>query len=305
MALQFTMLASGSGGNACFLRTAGFGLLLDLGLGPRQLASRLTACGASWRQVDAVFLTHTHGDHWNDRTLATLCRRRIPLYCHPEHQEGLTRYGQAFVSLAQQGLVRTFESGQVLDLPGGLRCRPIPVNHDSGATLGFRFEQSTGLFGGVALAYASDLGCWTDEQAQAFADVDLLALEFNHDVQLEYASGRSPQLIQRVLGDAGHLSNVQAAALLAEVMRRSEPGRLRHVVQLHLSRECNRPALAQQVARAVLAGHDEVALHTARQDVPGPTLHLGKGKVRRARPARRQAVRVSQSELPWLPGFEP
>ena len=54
--------------------------------------------------------------------------------------------------------------------------------------------------------------------------MDALALEFNHDVALQYASGRSPRLIQRVLGDRGHLSNEQAAALLGEVLRRSPAG---------------------------------------------------------------------------------
>jgi glyoxylase-like metal-dependent hydrolase (beta-lactamase superfamily II) len=62
MPLRFTVLASGSGGNASLLEADGFGLLLDAGLGPRQLAGRLAAVGASWQQVHAVLLTHTHSD---------------------------------------------------------------------------------------------------------------------------------------------------------------------------------------------------------------------------------------------------
>src|SRR5260370_1255733 len=84
------------------------------------------------------------------------------------------------------------------------------------------------------LAAPLDLGCWQPDLARALADVDILALEFNHDVGMEYARGRSPRLIMRVLGDEGHLSNAQAAGLLREVVRLSEPGRLRHLVQLHL-----------------------------------------------------------------------
>jgi hypothetical protein len=124
----------------------------------------------------------------------------------------------------------------------------------------------------------ADLGCWDQHLARALADVDLLALEFNHDVALEYASGRQARLIARVLGDEGHLSNVQAAALLREVLRLSAPGRLRHVVQLHLSQECNRPHLAAAAARAVLAELSHAPeLHTAHQDCPGPALHLEGG----------------------------
>ena len=59
-------------------------------------------------------------------------------------------------------------------------------------------------------------------------------------------------LIQRVLGDPGHLSNEQAAALVREVLARSRPGKVRHLVQLHLSRQCNSPTLAQKAARQML-----------------------------------------------------
>src|SRR5947209_5318536 len=96
MPFQFTVLASGSGGNASLLEADGFGLLLDVGLGPRQLAGRLAAARASWAKVHAVLLTHTHSDHWNERTLAHLHRHGIPLYCHAGHHEGLRAYSEAF-----------------------------------------------------------------------------------------------------------------------------------------------------------------------------------------------------------------
>ena len=63
------------GGNASLVEANGFGLLIDIGLGPRQLAGRLAAIGLSWHAVHAVLLTHTHTDHWKDRTLRHLHRR--------------------------------------------------------------------------------------------------------------------------------------------------------------------------------------------------------------------------------------
>ena len=51
---RFTVLASGSSGNSSLLEVDGFGLLLDIGLGPRQLASRLITSGRSWQNVQAV-----------------------------------------------------------------------------------------------------------------------------------------------------------------------------------------------------------------------------------------------------------
>jgi ribonuclease BN (tRNA processing enzyme) len=292
MTFRFTVLASGSAGNASLLARDGFGLLLDAGLGPRLLAARLKTVGLSWDAVQAVVLTHTHSDHWKDLTLAHLSRRRIPLYCHDEHHGSLLAYGSAFAPLRAAGLVRRYEADAEVELAPGLRCRAFPLAHDGGATFGFRFE-----LGSCALGYAADLGSWDAEVAAALADVDVLALEFNHDVELEYASGRSPYLIARVLGKYGHLSNEQAAGLLREILRRSAPGRLRHLVQLHLSRECNHPSLAAAAAQAVLGDWAEVELHTAQQDVPCRTL----SPTRTSRGMTPPEPPIASQ--PWLPGM--
>lgn len=314
MPIRFTVLASGSAGNASLVQVPGFGLLLDTGLGPRQLAERFAAVGASWAAVDAVLLTHTHSDHWHDRTLAHLRRRRVPLWCHAEHGTAMRRYGTEFASLEDAGLVRRYEAEQELMLAANLRARALPVSHDSGPTFGFRFEaEPTELFAApCALAYAADLGTWTPTLAQAMADVDVLALEFNHDVELQRGSGRSFQLIRRVLGDRGHLSNVQAAELVRETLRLSAPGRLQHLVQLHLSRDCNRPELAVAAAQMVL-GEMPIHIHTALQDIPGPDLSTAALPASAPTPrARGSGVRPRKSRgLPrnatqrWLPGMEP
>ncbi len=310
MPLQFTVLASGSGGNASLLDADGFGVLLDVGLGPRQLAARLASARATWKAVRAILLTHTHSDHWNQTTLSHLLKLNIPLYCHPEHHAVLRTYCPAFPKLQAAGLVRDYAVGEELTLAPTLTCRPLRLRHDGGLTCGFRFEGATDLFRqSVVLVYAADLGCWHPELAQAMADADVLALEFNHDVALERASGRSPQLVARVLGDDGHLSNVQAAALVREVLRHSEPGRLRHLVQLHLSRDCNRPALAQTVAREALAAAEAtVEVHTAAQDQAGPTLTVGTPAPRPARrrspPRPRSAPPPPSFYQPFLPGWE-
>jgi phosphoribosyl 1,2-cyclic phosphodiesterase len=309
MAFRFTVLASGSAGNASLLENDGFGVLLDIGLGPRLLARRLTEVGASWRQVRAVLLTHTHSDHWNDRTLAHLRRLGVPLYCHRAHPAVLESYGREFAALAAAGLVHSYEAEEELTLTPGMSCRPLQLRHDGGPTFGFRLESGGDLFGErMALGYAADLGSWTPELVQALIDVDVLALEFNHDVDMQYASGRSPRLIHRVLGDAGHLSNVQAAALLTEVLQRSAPGRLRHVVQLHLSRDCNCPRLALATAQAALAHHHPAPkVHTAYQDRPTATIEVGGSRAFPRRPAgeRRLSARRFRTPSDWLPGLGP
>jgi hypothetical protein len=54
MTSRFTVLASGSSGNATLLELNGFGLLIDCGLNPRMLSARLATIGASWDSAHAV-----------------------------------------------------------------------------------------------------------------------------------------------------------------------------------------------------------------------------------------------------------
>jgi phosphoribosyl 1,2-cyclic phosphodiesterase len=308
MTLRFTVLASGSAGNASLIETDGFGVLLDAGIGPRVLAGRLSAAGLNWQSIHACVLTHTHTDHWNDRTFAQLHRRKIPVYCHPGHHDELLNGSEAFTALYAAGMVHEYSADRELNLSATLRCRPLVLRHDSGATFGFRFESTTELYGtSAALGYVADLGCWDEELLAALLEVDLLALEFNHDVALEKQSDRHPRLIARVLSDDGHLSNEQAAKLLHEVLSRSTPGRLRHLVQLHLSRDCNRPALALKSAQKVIDDHEaSITIYMASQHEAGPTLHLAPTATER--PKRRTHAKKAASEGAGpqccLPGLE-
>src|SRR5213596_647350 len=99
MAMHFTVLASGSSGNASLLQVDGFGVLIDAGLGPRQLAGRLADIGACWQSIQVVLLTHTHGDHWNERTFGHLLKRRLPLFCHEAHFASLGYESSVFREL--------------------------------------------------------------------------------------------------------------------------------------------------------------------------------------------------------------
>jgi len=274
MTVHFHVLASGSAGNCSLLEMDDLALMIDMGLGPRQLAARIESKPPVWDRVRAALLTHVHTDHWNENTFNHLTRRRIPLYCHAEHASALRNSSAAFAALADAGLARHYDEDTPFAVEPGCRCEAIALAHDGGATFGFRIEGPRDLFGdGWAVAYAADLGSWDYVLAGRLADVDVLALEFNHDVALQFASGRSPQLIRRVLGDQGHLSNAQAAALFAEVLRRSAPGRVKHLVQLHLSRQCNRGALAHEAAHAVAMNVGAaLCVHTAEQDVAAPRI---------------------------------
>ncbi len=306
---RFTVLASGSSGNAALLEANGFGLLIDCGLHPRLLTARLAELGTSWSIINAVILTHTHGDHWKDLLLADLRSRKIPLWAHPDHFDHLVTAAKAYEPLHRAGLTHAFQANHNHTLTPGLTIRPIPVSHDSDPTFAFRIDATDANGLAWSVAYASDLGCWTHDLVEAFADVDVLAVEFNHDIKLERASPRPRFLVNRVLGDSGHLSNDQAAAFAAAIAARSSNGMPRHLVQLHLSGQCNRPELALAAGRAAFANRNaQTEIITATQNVATKPIALARRTV--AEPQANMVVdhavvptRYSTVQPP-LPGFD-
>ncbi|HEY3787404.1 MAG TPA: MBL fold metallo-hydrolase [Urbifossiella sp.] len=313
MTARFTVLASGSGGNASLIEINGFGLLIDCGLHPKDLTGRLASIGSSWDRIHAVILTHTHSDHWNSRSLATLRTRRIPVYAHQAHLDHMDHASTSLASLHRANLTRTYTGDSILEFAPGLTGRPVWVSHDSEPTFGFRIDYHDDGDGPAwSIGYAADLGCASEELVEAFAGVDVLAMEFNHDEKLERASKRPAFLVQRVLGDRGHLSNRQAADVTRAVAARSGPMFPAHLVQLHLSEDCNVPSLAEAVGRNALADLNPAAtVTTAKQDSPsrsialGRHLHSHRRRIERPMPvpSRLTAAAPRTRSRPVLPGF--
>ena len=291
MPIQFAVLASGSRGNASLIESGQAGLLIDLGLGARELVARLEGVGSGLGRIGAAVLTHTHGDHVQPATLRLLASHKVPFYCH-EGQRPTLLERPGFRELDGAKLVRHYDDRPFLT-PTGLRVEPVELSHDGGPTFGFRVEGRAGRNAcPSSVGYLADTGCWTEAIADAMADVDALGVEFNHDVTLTLNSGRSPHLIRRNLGDRGHLSNDQGAGLVAAVLGRSRPGSVRNLVLLHLSDQCNRPRLALGVAReAVKESGRRVVVHAARQEHAYPNLLVKAG--------RRVRVVAAQATLPW------
>ena len=269
---QFAVLASGSRGNSTLVRGAGPGLLIDAGIGPRALGDRLESVGTSWSDVAAVVLTHTHGDHIDSGTfVASWPGAAIAFHCHEGHRAGLAADpGLPADGGGRPGLLLRRSSFLTST---GFRLEPITLQHDGGPTFGFRIEASAGRRGRpVSIGYLADTGSWSERMADVLADVDVLGVEFNHDVAMQKTSGRPWILIRRNLGDRGHLSNQQGAELVEAMLKRSRRGAMKHLVLLHLSQQCNQPGLAIEAARsAVRAAGRRVRARRAAGARPIPT----------------------------------
>ena len=234
--LRFCCLGSGSEGNALVVE-AGDGLqttrvLLDNGFNGRQLRLRLARVGLAIEDLDAVVLTHEHSDHVGGLR-AVLRHTRLPVYCSA---------GTACATSLQAAFTEVV-AGEFVAI-GAMRLVPFPVAHDAAEPLQYVFSD-----GDRRLGVLTDVGAPSAAVIDALAGVDALLIECNHDVEMLRASAYPPFLKARILGDLGHLSNVQAAALLQRLDRR----RLSLVAAGHLSRRNNHPRLAQAALAAGLA----------------------------------------------------
>lgn len=245
--LRYCCLGSGSEGNALVVEALD-GLwptrvLVDNGFNLRQLRHRLARAGLGVDALDAILVTHEHGDHAGG--VAVLARRfRIPVYATP----GTARASE----LVERGCDwRPLRDGVTVGI-GGLAVRPYAVPHDAAEPVQFVFSD-----GAVRLGLLTDIGSVTESVIAALKGLRSLILECNHDSEMLRAGPYPWFLKSRIGSDHGHLSNAQAAALLARVDRR----RLQTVVAAHLSRSNNRPALARAaLARVLNCGEADVAV---------------------------------------------
>jgi phosphoribosyl 1,2-cyclic phosphodiesterase len=252
--IEFTILGSGSGGNAALVRAPGGLLLLDAGLSAAQLTGRLAAAGVQPGDLDGVLLTHEHGDH--TRGLEVFTRKfRVPVLTN-----AMTR---AVLRDAIPGNVvwKTIPCGEPFAF-AGFEIEAFRVPHDAVDPVGFVLRA-----GGASLGVLSDLGHATSLVRAKVRSLDALFIEANYDVRMLAEDTKRPwSTRQRIASRHGHLSNDQTAEI---VMEAASAG-LQRIVLGHLSRDCNTPAAARDRVCAALDTVNclHAAVDCASQDEP-------------------------------------
>ena len=238
-------LQSGSNGNCIYVEACGTRLLFDAGICGIRAEQRLEAHGRDIRQVDAVIISHDHTDHIR---YAGVYQRKygLPLYVTP-FTLGAALHGRELGRLSD---VRHFAAGAVLRF-GDIAVKSIPTMHD-GAD-GSAFVISSGK---RRLGILTDLGHAFAGLGEVVSSLDGVFIESNYDPEM-LARGPYPVFLKnRIQGPGGHLSNVEAAELLAAHGRR-----LRWACLAHLSEQNNHPGKAMQTHRAI--ARPKYAVYTA------------------------------------------
>ncbi|MYA64972.1 MAG: MBL fold metallo-hydrolase [Gemmatimonadetes bacterium] len=259
--MRFSVLGSGSRGNATLIAAGTTRLLVDAGFSARELTKRLATVGVEPAEVTAILVTHEHGDH--TRGAGVFARAHGTPLMMTEGTLGACRK-----LLRGSEEVRTYRAGYPVEVEE-LEVEPFITVHDAVDPVAVAVrEPATGL----RLGIATDLGRPTLQVMHALRGCDALVVESNHDESMLWSTSYPASVKARIASSHGHLSNQAATRLVLELLS----PRLTVVVLAHLSEESNTPALARsEMERALAKQGFAGTVEVARPDRPTPLLDLG------------------------------
>lgn len=237
MGLKFSMLASGSTGNAMLVENREVRLLVDVGLSAKKIDELLAMRDRDGARIDGILITHEHADHI--KGLSVFARKyKVPVYANEKTWAALER----LVSKCDELDKRTFRTGERIDF-GSMQVDSFEISHDAAEPVGYRFHSDDQI-----ISLATDTGYVSEKMKALLADSDVLILESNHDVDMLRAGNYPWNVKRRILSDNGHLSNDAAAEALCDML----VGRIRRVYMAHLSRNHNLLDLARLTMKNLL-----------------------------------------------------
>ena len=240
MSMIAISLQSGSNGNCFFVEADGIKLLFDAGITGVQAEERLAEYGRNIRDVDAVIISHDHGDHIRH---AGVFHRKfsLPLFMTPSTLTAAS----SRCRLGKLQDVHHFRSTDKLKF-GNVIVYAIRTPHDGVDGSVFVIEA-----GAKRLGVLTDLGHVFQDLVHIVSSLDAVFLESNYDPAMLAAGPYPASLKQRIKGPKGHLSNVEAAELLR---RATESRRLQWACLAHLSEQNNHPDVALKTHHEIVAG---------------------------------------------------
>lgn len=238
MGIRFTILASGSTGNASIIETADARLLVDAGLSAKKLEQLMEAREFHPRKLDGILVTHEHVDHI--KGLSVLARKyELPVYANSETWKAMDKQAGDIPDTKKE----IMETGSMKQF-GGLCVESFAISHDAAEPVGYCFSCE-----GMKLSFATDLGYVSEKVLGKIIDSDVLILESNHDIEMLRIGHYPWNIKRRILSDIGHLSNEAAGEAMSHIVKE---GKARRVYLAHLSRDHNVMDLAKLTVQRVV-----------------------------------------------------
>ncbi|GAB2537302.1 MBL fold metallo-hydrolase [Gracilibacillus alcaliphilus] len=260
MTMQFSVLASGSTGNAFYIGTEKEKILVDAGLSGKEMTRLFKEINVDPNSLSRILVTHEHSDHI--KGLGIFARKYdLPIYANEktwkamEHALGRIESEQKFIFNREE--TQTF---------GDIDVESFAVSHDAADPMFYSFHHN-----GKKVALVTDLGYVSERIKKTVEAADALIFEANHDVEM-LRMGRYPWSVKRrILGDSGHVSNDDCALALKDII----DNQTKRIYLAHLSKDNNMKDLARMSVENGL--HDygftvgmDFTLHDTDPKVPTP-----------------------------------
>jgi|GEM_PF-16349 phosphoribosyl 1,2-cyclic phosphodiesterase/thiamine kinase-like enzyme len=257
--MNIIVLASGSGGNATFIEHGEFKYLIDCGITYRQIVKRLSDNKLNLDGLAAILITHEHHDHIKGLDVLLKRHQNATVYMTKNTYESIPTKIKNNLNFAQIAFLTPYTWYQV----SSLQIHPFSVSHDASDAVGFILQSETSK-----LVYATDIGYLPKRDHDLLVGADMYIFESNYDVTLLYTSRRPYYLKRRIDSVKGHLSNVDSAYNMSQLVRPNT----KYVVLAHRSIECNTDEAILQTYEEVFADQGlnvtDYEMHVASQDIP-------------------------------------
>ena len=227
-------LASGSNGNAFFIRTGADCFLVDAGISCKQICLRLQQIQHHIDEIKGIFITHEHSDHV--RGLRVLLNKfSIPVYITEKTYNLLPE-------VIDERHLHFIESNDRITINNTV-IQSLPKSHDAVDPSLFSF-----YYKNKKISVVSDIGYACENVIEAIKGANIICLESNYDDTM-LREGYYPYFLkQRVAGEYGHLSNEMAGEL---ILNHASP-HLEYVLLSHLSENNNTPDIALQTFQSAV-----------------------------------------------------
>jgi len=249
--MKFTVLGSGSTGNAILISTERTNVLVDAGLSAREISRRMAEMGLSVENLDAILITHEHTDHIGGLRVL-LSNVGCPVYisgmteeaCYDSQWMGRNGGSESLKRReAMKDRTVAIESCAEFRI-GDLDFEPFTVPHDAVDNFGFIAKHQ-----GVKIATLTDFGHISSLMKEKLRGCDAIVIESNHSIDmLRLCPHYTWSLKQRIMSRRGHFSNED----LADWLLSDFDGAARHIVLAHISQRANEPNLARIMAETAL-----------------------------------------------------
>ena len=236
MTLRFSVLASGSTGNAFYIESEQERLLVDAGLSGKQLDRLFQEINIDPSNLSSILVTHEHSDHI--KGLGVFARKyKLPIYANAKTWQAMEK------SIGNLSIDQKFHFNlEEIKTFGDIDVESFGVSHDAAEPMFYTFHHQ-----GKKVALVTDLGYVSERIKKIVESADAYIFEANHDVGM-LRMGRYPWNVKRrILGDSG-ISNEDCGLALADIVDNNT----QRIYLAHLSLDNNMRDLAQMSVNNVL-----------------------------------------------------